>query len=97
MFSVTKSQNSNEEEKNFITPKAILWKKIWKEMAAHQNGKLSCNCLIMLVTMATSISSQVRDKNSIFTVRDEDIIFKQKEKSWYFISIYTINDKVEPF
>ena len=26
----------------------------------------------MLVTMATPISSHVKDKNSIFTVRDED-------------------------
>ena len=29
----------------------------------------------MLVTMATQISSHVRDKDSIFTVRDEDMIF----------------------
>ena len=31
------------------------------------------NWLIMLVTMATPISSHVKDKNSIFTARDEDI------------------------
>ena len=31
--------------------------------------------VIMLVTMATPISSQVKDKNSIFTARDEDMIF----------------------
>ena len=55
-----------------------------------KNGKLSCNWLIMLVTMATPISSQVKDKNSIFATRDEDMIFLEKEKSWYFISIYTI-------
>ena len=30
---------------------------------------------LMLVTMATSISSHVKDKNSIFTARDEDMIF----------------------
>ena len=30
----------------------------------------------MLVTMVTPISSQVKDKNSIFPVRDEDMIFK---------------------
>ena len=30
---------------------------------------------IMLVTMATSISSHVKDKNNIFTLRDEDMIF----------------------
>ena len=29
---------------------------------------------IFLVTMATSISSHVKDKNSIFTVHDEDMI-----------------------
>ena len=40
--------------------------------------------------MATPISSHVKDKNGIFTARDEDMIFKQKEKSWYFISIYII-------
>ena len=37
--------------------------------------KLSCNWLIMLVTMATPISSHVRDKNGIFTAHDEDMIF----------------------
>ena len=42
----------------------------------------------MLVTMATPISSHVKDKNSIFTARDED----RKEKSWYFISIYIMNE-----
>ena len=29
----------------------------------------------MLVTMATPISSHVKEKNSIFTARDEDMIF----------------------
>ena len=33
------------------------------------------NTVIMLVTMATPISSHVKDKNSIFTARDEDMIF----------------------
>ena len=46
-----------------------------KEPAARLSGKLSCNWLIMLVTMATSISSHVKDENSIFTARDEDMIF----------------------
>ena len=31
--------------------------------------------LIMLVTMATPISSHVKDKNSIFTACDEDMFF----------------------
>ena len=39
---------------------------ISKEPAARLSGKLSCNWLIMLVTMATPISSHVKDKNSIF-------------------------------
>ena len=30
---------------------------------------------LMLVTMATPISLHVKDKNSIFTARDEDMIF----------------------
>ena len=59
IFSVPNSQNSNEEKKNSIT----------------LSGKLSCNWPIMLVTMATPISSKVKDKNSIFTARDEDMIF----------------------
>ena len=37
--------------------------------------------VIFLVTMATPISSHVKEKNSIFTVRDEDMIFYQKEQS----------------
>ena len=45
-----------------------------KETAAHLGGKLSCNWLIMLVTMATPMSSHVKDKNSIFSARDEDMI-----------------------
>ena len=44
IFSVPKSQKSNEEEKNYVT-------------------------------MATPISSDVKDKNSIFTACDEDMIF----------------------
>ena len=39
------------------------------------SGKLSCNWLIMLVAMATPISSHMKDKNSILTARDEDMIF----------------------
>ena len=60
IFSVPKSQNSYEEEKNSITAKR------------------------MLVTIATPISSQVKDKNSIFTARDEDMIFLVKGKILVF-------------
>ena len=42
---------------------------------SNLSGKLSCNWLIMLVTMATPISSHVKDKHGIFTARDEDMIF----------------------
>ena len=48
---------------------------ISKEPAARLSGKLSRNWLIMLVTMATPISSHVKDKNGIFTARDEEMIF----------------------
>ena len=41
---------------------------------SNLSGKLSCNWLIMLVTMATPMSSHVKDKNSIFSARDEDRI-----------------------
>ena len=53
---------------------------ISKEPATHLNGKLSCSWLIMLVTMATLISSHVKDKNSIFTARDEDMIYSRGVK-----------------
>ena len=49
---------------------------ISKEPAARLSGKLSCNWLIMLVTMATPISSHVKDKNGIFTAYGEDMIFQ---------------------
>ena len=48
---------------------------VWKEPAVRLSGKLSCNWLIMLVIMATPISFHVKDKNSIFTARDKDMIF----------------------
>ena len=38
----------------------------------------------MLVTMATPISSYVKDKNSILTARDEDIFFLIKGKILVF-------------
>ena len=38
----------------------------------------------MLVTMATPISSHVKDKNSTFTARDEDMIFFVKGKILVF-------------
>ena len=38
----------------------------------------------MLVTMATLKSSHVKDKNSFFTARDEDMIFLVKGKILVF-------------
>ena len=35
----------------------------------------------MLVTMATPISSHVKDKNSTFTAREEDMIFFSTRKN----------------
>ena len=58
-----------------FAPRSHFVNEISKEPAARLSGKLSCNWLIMLVTMATPISSHVKDKNGIFTGRDEDMIF----------------------
>ena len=53
--------------------------KVMKEnktiILSNLSGKLSSNWLIILVTMATPISSHMKDKDSIFTARDEDVIF----------------------
>ena len=53
----------------------IYTDEISKEPSARLRGKLSCEWLIVVVTMATPISLHVKDKNSIFTARDEDMIF----------------------
>ena len=41
--------------------------------------------------MATAISSHVKDKNSIFTTRDEDMIFSVKGKNPGMSSEYPYN------
>ena len=58
-----------------FAPQSHSVNEISKEPVARLSGKLSCNWLIMLVTMATPISSHVKDENSIFTERDEDMTF----------------------
>ena len=58
-----------------FTPQSHLVNEISKELAVRLSRKLSCNWLIMLVIMVTPISSRVKDKNSIFTVRNEDMTF----------------------
>ena len=67
-----------------FAPRSHFVNEISKEPAPGLSGKLSCNWLIMLVTMATPISSHVKDKNSIFTARDEDMIFLVKGKILVF-------------
>ena len=52
-----------------------LMNKISNKPTARLSERLYCNWVILLVTMATPISSHVKDKNSIFTARGEDIIF----------------------
>ena len=67
----------------FLHKRKLLFffvKGISKEPAARLSGKLSRNWLIMLVTMATPISPHVKDKNGIFTARDEEMIFLVKGK-----------------
>ena len=59
-----------------FAPRSHFVNEISKEPAARLSGKLSCNWQIMLVTMATPISSHMKDKNSIFTARDEDMSFQ---------------------
>ena len=65
-------------------PRSHFMNEISKEPAARLSGKFSCNWLIMLVTMATPISSRVKDKNNMFTARDEDMIFLVKGKILVF-------------
>ena len=62
-----KLKRRNKDNNTYIS-------KLKKKPAARLSGKLSCNWLIMLVTMATPISSHVKNKNSIFTACDEDMI-----------------------
>ena len=57
-----------------FAPQSHFVNEISKELAACPSGKLSCNRLIMLVTMVTPISD-MKDKYSIFTAGDEDMIF----------------------
>ena len=45
----------------------------------------------MLVTMATPISSHVKDKNSIFTARDEDMIFQEIKGNIFVFHQYLYN------
>ena len=79
MFSVPKSQISNKEEKNSIalpsSHQEATLNEISNQPTARLSEKLYCNWVIMVVTMAIPISSHVKDKNSIFTARGEDMIF----------------------
>ena len=70
-------QQTNEKIKMFSLFHRVRRSSVCRENFENsiKNGKHSCNWLIMLVTTATPISSHVKDKNSIFTARDEDMIF----------------------
>ena len=59
------NKNVNVLEKNYIKAQKYLTMK----------RKLAFYWLIVLVTMTTPISSHVKDKNDMFTVRGEDMIF----------------------
>ena len=48
---------------------------ISNQLTTRLSEKFYCNRVIMLVTMVTPIYSHVKDKNSIFTARGEDMIF----------------------
>ena len=67
---------------NVSAPQSHFVNEISKELAVRLIGKLSCNWLNMLVTMAKPISSHVKYKNSIFTTCDEgDVGFISKKKN----------------
>ena len=72
----TRRSNSYPQVAMLCSVYFIYTDEISKEPAACLSGKLSCNWLIMLVTMATPISSHVKDKNSIFTALNEDMILQ---------------------
>ena len=46
--------------------------------------------VIFLVTMATPISSHVKEKNSIFKARDEDMIFSRRKNPGFSLVVYII-------
>ena len=54
----------------------IYTDEISKEPAARLSGKFSCNCLVMLVIMATPLSSHVKDKIMIL-VKGKILVFHQ--------------------
>ena len=58
-----------------FAPRGYFVNEISNQPTARLSEKLYCNLLIMLVTMATPISSRMKDKNSIFDARGEDMIF----------------------
>ena len=59
------NKNVNVVEKNYIKAQKYL----------KMKTKLAFYWVIVLVTMTTPISSHVKDKNYMFTVRSEDMIF----------------------
>ena len=79
------NKNVNVVEKNYIKAQKHLTMK----------RKLVFYWLIMFVTMTTPIFSHVKDKNDMFTVHGEDMIFLVKGEILVFhqYCIYIINEK----
>ena len=60
----------------FISSRAVKYMNSTNCLKSERGAsQLYCYWIIMLVTLATPISSHVKDKNSIFTARGEDMIF----------------------
>ena len=84
-----------------FAPQGHFVNEISNQLTACLSEKLYCNWIIMLVTMATPISSHMKDKNSIFTARGEDnydflvkgeiLVFHQYlyNKRWEYMQIET--------
>ena len=64
----------------------VLKVSLTSERSEDNNTYIFCSkkSKLMLVTMVTPISSRVKDRNSIFTARDEDMIFLVKGKILVF-------------
>ena len=79
-FSVPNGQNSNEEEKNSITAKAYFKKSYFVDEIRKEPTDRPPEALLQLANHVsnhgdTNIVTRERQTHSIFTARDEDMIF----------------------
>ena len=80
-YSFLKQQNSAIKVVTYrkMPVTEMLWNSDMKLQSRNKDNNTyifsSKKSKLMLVTMATPISSHVKDKNSIFTARDEGMIF----------------------